>query len=200
MRFVRDTLRNDSNGATAEIYLPTSEMTSDDASDFTLCDVDGDVRSINTNVLNMMRTFRNERLSRQELLHDCVVFALACTTGNPYTDHEFEPGVKPIRVGKYNFSAPYEGASFLQEPDIEAAQVAFTVDASPIDSDFRDRTHEFHFMVRATERYDPGGILYISKFGVAGPIALHTFTATHDYYPAVAAGHAEGMIALGIDG
>lgn len=194
MKFVLETIANKGNGAIARVYTPELDgVINDTAQPFTECDIDGTVRFLSTDVLKMMRTFNEEAERRRSLLHDCVVFALACTTGDPYTHQPFDPGIKPVQVEGYNFFATHEGASFLQEPDIDAGKVAFTVDASPLDPDFRDKTHKFHFMVRATRKHDLQKGLYISKFGVMGEVALHEFSATYGFYPAVAAGSIGGM-------
>jgi hypothetical protein len=194
MKFVPKTFVNQANNSTANVYVPESNATlAETKNPFIECDVDGIPRYLSTNVLRMMQTFNKEAEHRRALLHDCVVFALACTTGETYTRQHFEPGIKPIQIDGYNFYAPFEGASFLQEPSIDAGDVAFTVDASPLDPDFREQPHEFHFMVRATGKYDTQTGLYISKFGVMGSVALHEFPATYDYYPAVAAGLVSGM-------
>lgn len=193
MKFVSETIVNASTGTTAEIFMPAGDLDFDDTYPFAACDVDGEERNLSTNVLGMMVRFRNEAARRRELFHDCAVFALACTLDDPLTDRSFSPGSEPISVDEFAFSAPYNGTDFLQEPEINPGEVAFTVDASPMDPDFAVSRHEFHFMVKATPRYNLKDSLFLSKFGPIGPVALHPFPATFEFYPAESAGHAKGM-------
>ncbi|HUA12943.1 MAG TPA: hypothetical protein VL989_00360, partial [Candidatus Sulfotelmatobacter sp.] len=159
-------MTNEKNGAIAEVFVPEAGAEVNDSVDqFTKCEVGGTPRLLSTDVLRMMLAFSQDEERRRTMLHDCAIFALACVTGDTYAQQLFDSG-PPVKVGKLKFFAPRGSTSFLREPSIEAGEVAFTVDLSPIEPGFEAKTDGFHFMVRATYKYDPQGGLYASKLGV----------------------------------
>jgi hypothetical protein len=191
MRFVSQELGNRSNGGVARVYLPEDptepvKRGKGFAYRSTVVEIDGEKRSLSFKVVDMLAKFSRNLEERTQLLQDCAVFALACAMNDSFEHRLFGEQASKAHVDEWAFKAPSAQAGFKREPEIGEGQIAFTVDASPLEQGFETKEHIFHLMVRATPWQTLG--LYASKFGTDGPVALHGFDDTAAFYPVVAAG------------
>jgi hypothetical protein len=194
MRFVPSTIRHLDTGSVQDIFLPEpikAGWHEDELSDVAEVVVGDSTVVMPTHLIRHVIEFgltERERERRTQLGHDCLVFALACESGDSQTDVGFGPNSnRAVHIADFNINVTPEHG-YMTEPNLEAGQIAFTADALP---NFKAEDANMHFMVRAGT--DSQGTLYLSKFGPRGPIAAHRLDASLGFYPAKTLGHASGL-------
>jgi hypothetical protein len=71
-------------------------------------------------------------------------------------------------------------------------EIAFMANALPDTPDFdTPEIARKHFMIRAST--DEQGPIYLSKFGIIGPVVAHRFSTALNFYPFKSVGKASGF-------
>jgi hypothetical protein len=141
-------------------------------------------RMFDARLVDIAAAFMRTRGRREQLGHDCAVFALACATDNLFSDTTFNrPGGKIVKIKRFKYDTDGQ-----EEPATEVGEITFTADTDPVEDDFLSAPH---LLVRANVDQDTP--LYFSKLGRSGPVVLSTFASMAEYYTVTTAGTAEGL-------
>lgn len=134
-------------------------------------------RSIMAKHLHMALKFNREFALRESLNHDCVVFALACTTGQSFDNVRMGGEIGP-RLDVHLRSSE---KGRLGELEVSVDTLVFTA-LSRRDTT-HDRTHyeDYHFAVKTS--LDEGKDLYLSKLGASGRVVLSDAGNLERFYP-----------------
>ncbi len=201
MRFDAARIKNVDTGAEHHVFLPKPTEVERQAGRDKLTTVQLGRQSIAmpSGLIRIVAEFGftdRERFMRASLLHDCAVFALACSTDDPQTNVPFRQGVdRYVNVTDFEVHE-ISTSGVLHDPDLEVGEIAFIANRSPETPGFdfsRPETANIHFMVVAA--HDPNGTVYLSKFGAIGPVAAHRLTGALNAYPARAVGQVSGLYA-----
>lgn len=183
MRFYETRASNHKLGLQTRVWLPYKhdfEEISQRDPESTISAMAGNrLRVLQARPVQMMIEFNSTLGRREQLGHDCAVFALACATGNAYGDTVFnKPGGSRVVVSSYTLE---EG-----EPEINVGQPGYTTGA--VQGAPRPFVESPHLFVRATA--DQGQPLHLSKLGSGENemVVLSDFEAIRTLYPVKSSG------------
>lgn len=198
MRFAPAFIKDVDTGCVHDIFLPEPVKAGwheDEISNVTEVMVGESEVTMPTHLLHRVIEFgltNDERELRRRLGHDCLVFALACETGDSQVGVQFGTEFNQlVHVRNFDINVTPEDG-FMGEPELDEGQIAFTANALPHNPDFLvPNKARMHFLVRAGS--DEQGSIYLSKFGQLGPVVAHRLSTSLDYYPAQTVGQASGL-------
>ena len=144
-------------------------------------------RVLATRLVDMAVGFNRTLERREQLGHDCAVFALACETDDPHFETPFnQGGGKIVKIGLLDYEAV--GRQREEEPATTPGEITFTTstDLSP-----GKPLADPHFLVKVST--DGGIPLYLSKLGTAEPVVLSTYESMAAMYDVTTTGTAHGF-------
>lgn len=179
----------------AAVWIPDGAPSYDTDHPETDIIIGSERHSVSTRLLQMADTFNQTDETRVILNHDCAVFALACESGDPYTDVAFHPqGLRIEHMVEY-FPVDLDEAIALAEQ----TEPGTIIHMSGI-TDEEERAAEgvdleadssSHYMIKATGDTQ-GAPLFFSKYGL-NPVGLSTMQDALRIYPAKRIGIAHGL-------
>lgn len=161
------------------LYLPDPEDPNpsiDTAFAYTEAEVGGINRLLRSDVLAMMLQFNADQSGRTALKHDAHVFALACHTGDNQRgiSFDFKHGGAKVQMSDYVFQFNDD------EPLADDGDVIAIYDTQSEEIDDL-RVAQRHLIVKASIDNDES--IYLSKLGIKGAVAAHTYDDIRRVYP-----------------